>query len=125
MKALCLSLLIVTTLGASAALLESPQTGGLQVQSLSSLSFGPEGLLLVAEPASASVVAIQTGDAGPKTERLAKPVADIGAQIAAGLGAKKEDITIKDLAVNPASGRIYLGVQRRPDHLARTRTRKG
>jgi hypothetical protein len=116
MKALCLSILIVSTLGASAALLESPQKGGLKIQSLSSLSFGPEGLLLVAEPASASVVAIQTGDAGPKKERLAKPVADIGAQIAAGLGAKKEDITIKDLAVNPASGRIYLGVQRRPDN---------
>ena len=116
MKALCFSLLIVSTFGASAALLESPQKGGLQIQSLSSLSFGPEGLLLVAEPASASVVAVQTGDAGPKNERLARPVADIGAQIAAGLGASKEDITIKDLAVNPASGRIYLGVQRRPDN---------
>jgi hypothetical protein len=116
MKALCLSLLFASTLGASAAaLLDSPQKGGLQIQSLSSLSFGPEGLLLVAEPATASVVAIQTGDTGKK-ERLEKPVADIGAQIAAGLGAKKEDVTVKDLAVNPASGRIYLGVQRRPDN---------
>ena len=116
MKALCLSVLIVTTVGASAALLESPQKGGLQIQSLSSLSFGPEGLLLVAEPATASVVAIQTADVGPQKEHLARPVDDVGAQIAAGLGAKKEDITIKDLAVNPASGRIYLGVQRRPDN---------
>lgn len=31
-------------------------------------------------------------------------------------GAKKEGITIKGLVVNPASGRIYLGVQRRPDN---------
>jgi len=116
MKALCLSIIFLATLSASASLLDSPQKGGLQIQSLSSLSFGPEGLLLVAEPATASVVAIQTGDAGLKNERLDKPVADIGAQIAAGLGAKKEDITIKDLAVNPASGRVYLGVLRRPDN---------
>lgn len=122
MKALCLSFVFATTLAASAApvaasaLIESPQTGGLKLASLSSLSFGPEGLLLVAEPGTASVLAIQTGDVGPKKEHLAKPVADIGAVIADGLGAEKEDITIKDLAVNPASERIYLAVQRRPDN---------
>lgn len=116
MKALCLSFLFAATLAASAALIESPQTGGLKIGSLSSLSFGPEGLLLVAEPATASVLAIQTGDVGPKKARLEKPVADVGAVIADGLGAKKEDISVKDLAVNPASGRIYLAVQRRPDN---------
>ncbi|HBJ84432.1 MAG TPA: hypothetical protein DDZ88_11295 [Verrucomicrobiales bacterium] len=118
MKPLCLTLFLAATLGASAALIESPQKGGLQIKSLSSLSFGPEGLLLVAESASASIVAIQTGDVGPAQARLEKPVADIGAVIADGLGAKKEDITVLDLAVNPASGRIYLAVQRRPDNAA-------
>lgn len=116
MKAICLILLFAVTSGAFAALLESPQKGGLKIASLSSLSFGPEGLLLVAEPGTASVLAIQTGDTGAKKERPEKTVADIGAVIADGLGAKKEDITIKDMAVNPASGRVYLGVQRRPDN---------
>jgi hypothetical protein len=88
----------------------------LELKSLSSLSFGPGGLLLVAEPGSASVVAIQTGDVGPEKKVLDKPVTDISSVIAGGLGVKKEDITIKDLAVNPASGRIYLAVQRRPDN---------
>ena len=59
------ALLLTTSFGTAAALLDSPQKGGLQIKSLSSLSFGPEGLLLVAEPATASVVAIQTGDVGP------------------------------------------------------------
>lgn len=122
MKAHCLSFVFAASLSVSAApvaasaLLESPQTGGLKLASLSSISFGPEGLLLVAEPGTASVLAIQTGDFGPKKEHLDKPVADIGAVIADGLGARKEDVSVKDLAVNPASGRIYLAVQRRPDN---------
>ena len=98
------------------SLLESPQKGGLELKSLSSISFGPGGLLLVAEPGTASVVAIETLDMGPMAPSLAKPVTDIGSVIAGGLGAKVEDITIKDLAANPASGRIYLAVQRRPDN---------
>lgn len=108
--------LFASALGASAALLDSPQKGGLELKSLSALSFGPGGLLLVAEPATASVLAIETGDTGPAKTRLEKPVSDIGGVVAGGLGAKKEDITVKDLAVNPASGRIYLAVQRRPDN---------
>lgn len=123
MKAICLSFVLTAVLAASAApvavsptLIESPQTGGLELKSLSSISFGPGGLLLVAEPGTASVVAIQTGDSGPEKKVLGKPVTDIGAAIADGLGAKKEDITIKDMAANPASGRVYLAVQRRPDN---------
>lgn len=60
----------------------------MQIQSLNSLSFGPEGLLLVAELATTSAVAIQTGDVGPAKERLVKPVAAVGSQIAAGLKVK-------------------------------------
>jgi len=121
MKTMFLAALAVTTLAAapvavSPSLIESPQTGGLEFKTLSSISFGPNGLLLVAEPGTASVVAIQTGDVGPDVKVLEKPVADIGSVIAGGLGAKKEDITIKDLAANLASGRIYLAVQRRPDN---------
>ena len=122
MKAICLSFVFAATLAASAApvaasrLIESPLTGGLKLQSLSSISFGPEGLLLVAEPGTASILAIQTGDTAATKAVLKKTVADVGGAIADGLGAKKEDITVKDLAVNPASGRIYLAVQRRPDN---------
>ena len=54
-----IGLLFLTVAGASAALIESPQKGGLKISSLSALSFGPEGLLLVAEPGTASVLAIQ------------------------------------------------------------------
>lgn len=99
----------------AADLLEDAQKGGLEIRSISSLSFAKDGVLLLAEPATASVVAVRTGDLGPFT-KLAKPVADVTGTVAAGLGTTAENITIKDLAVNPASGRIYLSVQRKPDN---------
>lgn len=99
----------------AAALLESPQTGDPGIKGISSISFGKDGLLLVADQTNASIVAIQTKDTGPVV-KLAKPVADIASLIAGGLGAKAEDITVADMAVNPASGKVYLAVQRKPDN---------
>lgn len=101
-------------IAANANYLKNPQTGGLKLASVSSLSFGPSGLLVVAEPGSGSVVGIQTGDAGPM--KKPKKVEDIGAVVAAGLGTTAENITIKDMAVNPASGRVYLAISRKPDN---------
>ena len=106
---------VVTSNAASADLLENVQKGGLEIKSVSALSFAPNGILLAAEPGTASVVAIRTGDTGPFA-KLAKPVADVAGSVAAGLGTTAENISIKDLAVNPASGRIYLSVQRKPDN---------
>ena len=114
--ALAATTLVAAPVAVSPSLIDSPQIGGLEFKSLSSLSFGPDGFLLVAEPGTASIVVIQTGDVGPEKKVLEKPVADIGSVIASGLGARREDITIKDLAANPASGRLYLAVQRRPDN---------
>lgn len=94
--------------------LDSPQQGGLAIKSVSSLSFGKDGVLLVAEPSSSSVIAVQTADGAAAGKLAAVP--DIGAVIAAGLGTTADNITIKDMAVNPASGRVYLAVQRRPDN---------
>ncbi len=100
---------------ASAHYLKQAQTGGLTIASVSSLAFGPGGLLLVAEPGTGSVVAVETGDvaAGGK---LKSKVENIGAVVAAGLGTTAENITITDLAVNPASGATYLAVMRKPDN---------
>ena len=90
MKITLITLLLASALHAapvavSPSLIDSPQTGGLEFKSLSALSFGPGGLLLVAEPGSASIVAIQTGDVGPEVKALASPVSDIGSVIAGGL----------------------------------------
>jgi hypothetical protein len=99
----------------AASVLESPQKGDPGIKAISSISFGQGGLLLVADPSSASVYAIQTEDTGPAA-KLQAAVADVATVIAGGLGTTAENITIKDMAVNPASGKVYLAVQRRPDN---------
>jgi hypothetical protein len=70
------------TIPLSAALLDSPQSGGLKLKSISSISFGKDGMLLVADPISQSVIAIETKETGAKTKPGA--VADIAATIAGG-----------------------------------------
>lgn len=104
-------------LGANPNYLKNPQTGGLQFKSISALGFGPEGLLLVAEPSTGSVIGIQTGDVGP-VAKLRSKIDDIGTIVAQGLGTTSDNILIRDLAVNPSSGRVYLAVSRKPDNAA-------
>jgi hypothetical protein len=109
-------LVLSATVSALAAnsLLEAPQTGGLSIRSISGLTFAKEGVLLVADPSSQSVIAIDTKDTGPLA--LPPKVADVTGTIAPGLGTTAENLLIKDMAVNPASGKVYLAAQRRPDN---------
>ncbi|MEQ8787219.1 MAG: hypothetical protein RIC55_13015 [Pirellulaceae bacterium] len=93
----------------STGLLANAQTGQPLLKSISRITFGPRGLLLLADSRAASIVAIETGDVKPG-ETLANPIDDVDRKVAAALGS--EDAKIVDVAVNPASGRIYLAVQR-------------
>ncbi len=110
-----LALLAVASLAVAAAPLQDARKGGLTFRNVSALGFGPDGLLLVADYGQAAVLAIDTGDTGPFL-KLAAPVADLGSVVAGGLGTTADNLNFIDLAVNPASGKIYLAVQRRPDN---------
>lgn len=94
---------------ASERFFKDAQKSGLVLSSASSLAFGPEGLLLVAEPRTAAIVAIDTGDTGP-VKRLAKRVENVSALIAATLSAPVASVQIADMAVNPASGKVYFSI---------------
>ncbi|MDB6119795.1 MAG: hypothetical protein JWO08_3576 [Verrucomicrobiaceae bacterium] len=63
------------------------------------------------------MVAIQTGDKGA-VQKLKHKVDNLPSVIAAGLGTAAENVVIADLAVNPATGRIYLSVSRKPEGAA-------
>ena len=91
---------------ADSAVLKNLQTGNPGIKSIGRLSFGPDGVLLVAD--TASVVAIQTGDTGP-VKKLAKPIKKVDKLIAGAMG--KTSISIADMTVNPQSGRIYISVK--------------
>lgn len=95
----------------AAALLKNAQHGDPKLTSAGAMNFGPNGLLLIAEPRSAGILAVDTGDTGP-VQKLKHRVDDVANLVAAKLGAPAGGAKIVDLAVNPASGRIYLSVLR-------------
>ncbi|MBI3207822.1 MAG: hypothetical protein HYZ37_02850 [Candidatus Solibacter usitatus] len=108
---LCLGLLALICAPAVAAnLTTSLKPGTAEIKSASSLAFGPDGVLFVADHKEASVFALDTGDT-----KAGKPAADvqgINEKIAAFLGTAADQILINDMAVNPASKKVYFSVSR-------------
>lgn len=101
----------IASAGSASSLLKDAQTGGLELKSAGKIAFGPDGLLLVSDPRDAAVVAIDTGDTGPR-EKLSVRLDDIVATLAE--AAKSEKVNIVDMAVNPASGKVWFSVSAQP-----------
>jgi len=87
------------------------QSGTPDLKSIGPLAFGPEGILLVADPQGAAIFAIDTGDRTPGTAGPFK-LQSVDEKIASMLGTEAKQIIINDLAVNPVSGKAYLSVSR-------------
>ena len=87
------------------------QKFGAEVKSISSLSFGPDGILFVGDSKSATVFALNTKDI--KQAKKASPIEikNIDQKIASSLGTQAANITITDMAVNPLSKKLYIAVQ--------------
>ncbi|MEW6305099.1 MAG: hypothetical protein AB1705_16615 [Verrucomicrobiota bacterium] len=100
--------------GSARDFFKNAQQGNPDLKSAGRISFGPHGLLLVADTRAASVVAIDTSDVGP-VAKLKKRIDNVDALLAASLGAPANGIQITDLAVNPASGKIYFSILRQAD----------
>jgi hypothetical protein len=82
------------------------------MKSAGPLAFGPEGTLFVGDAVGGAVFAIETGDAKGDPEKAKHDVDGLDLKVAAALGVKASDLRIADLAVNPASGTVYLSVMR-------------
>lgn len=87
------------------------KAGKVELQSAGPITFGPDGLLFVGDPKAAKVVAIATGD---NKSGAVEPVNIEGLTeaLAGKLGVQAKDVQINDLAVNPASRKVYLSVSR-------------
>jgi hypothetical protein len=96
----------------AADLTEGMKKGNPQIQSAGALAFGPQGILFVGDPRGAAVFAIATGDTPEKPETGTLRVKGIDTKIADLLGTEAKQIQIRDLVVNPASGKAYLSVAR-------------
>lgn len=88
----------------------APTVGNPKIQSIDSIGFAPNGVLLVGDGRGGQVVAIHTGDVKPAESKIG--IADLGKQVGARLGTDAKGIEILKLAVNPASGRVYLAVRK-------------
>lgn len=88
------------------------QKGTPELKSAGILTFGPDGLLFVADTQGAAIYAIATGDKTPAPAHSHLKVAKIDESIAAALGTTSKAMKINDLAINPASGNAYLSVSR-------------
>src|SRR5438874_3490385 len=87
---------------ASTASAAEVTSGNPKLQSIESISFGPDGLLLIGDGRGAQVVAVQTGDVKPlHWGKL--DISDFKGQVGGLLGTDAKGIEILKLAVNPAS----------------------
>lgn len=82
------------------------------LKSVGPLTFGPDGILFVADNVRATIFAIDVGDAETANETRAIDVEKLDTRLAAYLGCSREDVSIRDMAVHPSSEKVYLSVMR-------------
>jgi hypothetical protein len=87
-----------------------PGTVGLR--SAGPITFGPEGILFLADNAAATVFAVDVADPGPAAGADPFDLEDVDTRIGSFLGCEAGDVTIRDLAVHPVSHNVYVSVQR-------------
>jgi hypothetical protein len=85
-------------------------TGTPEIKSISSLAFGPDGILFIGDSKSAAVIAIDTKDKTAAEKATAVEIKNIDQKIASALGTDVKNIRIQDMVVNPLSKKIYIAV---------------
>lgn len=94
----------------------APQ-GGLQegtpdIKFAGPMTFGPNGILFVADTQQAAIYALDTGDKSGDPSGVKLAVDGIRKSLSGMLGAMPNEILVNDMTVNPASGNVYLSVSR-------------
>jgi hypothetical protein len=86
------------------------QVGTPALSSAGAITFGPEGILFVADSAAATIFAIQVGDDATSAEPV--EVVALDTRVGSLLGVAREDVRIAGMAVHPGSQAVYLSVAR-------------
>jgi hypothetical protein len=85
--------------------------GQPDIKSLGPIAFGPPGVLFVADPAGAKIFALGVG-AGRAAKAQPIDIDKLDSRLAAFLGASRDDISVRDVAVQPGSNTVFLSVMR-------------
>src|SRR3984957_1829506 len=86
--------------------------GTVDLRSAGPITFGPAGILFLADNGAATVYAVDVADPGPAGGAEPFDLADVDAHVGSFLGAEPGDVVIKDMAVHPLSHNVCLSVQR-------------
>jgi hypothetical protein len=88
------------------------RAGTADLRSAGPITFGPAGILFLADNAAAKVFAVDVGDQGPASDAEPFDLENIDGRVGSFLGCEPGDIVIKDMAVHPLSHNVYLSVRR-------------
>jgi len=88
------------------------RAGTADVQSAGPITFGPAGILFLADNISAKVFAVDVADPGPEAGSEPFDLENVDVRVGSFLGCEGDDVVIRDMAVHPVSHNVYLSVQR-------------
>jgi hypothetical protein len=88
------------------------KVGTADVRSSGPITFGPAGILFLADNASAKVFAVDVADPGAAAGAEPFVLENVDVRLASYLGCDVADVAIRDMAVHPTSHNVYLSVQR-------------
>lgn len=108
----CVVLALTVVSAAWADLTDSLRGVGMDIKQAGPLAFAADGVLFIGDAQQGAIFAVATGDTKGDASKARIDVKGIDQQVAAMLGTTPADILINDVAVNPASGNVYLSVSR-------------
>ena len=84
--------------------------GDPAIESINTMSFGPEGILFIGDSKNAAIYALDTQDKARKEKGGEIRIEQFDEKIATTLGTTVDDIKITDMAVNPISKMPYFSI---------------
>jgi hypothetical protein len=109
----CITLVLGSAIGYATDPIPNPYglaPGKPEIKSVGAMTFGPDGILFVADTKGASVFAFDVKDNVKDTVSTAIEVKNIDKTLSSFLGIASEDLTIHDMVVHPNSQAVYLTV---------------
>jgi hypothetical protein len=88
------------------------RAGRADLRSAGPITFGPAGILFLADNVSAKLFAVDVADPGPAGGSEPFDLENVDARVGSFLGCEPSDVVIKDMAAHALSHNVYLSVQR-------------
>jgi hypothetical protein len=82
------------------------------ITSAGPITFGPAGILFLADNGAAKIFAVDVSDPGSEAGAEPFDMENVDSAVASLLGCEATDLTLRDMAVHPTSHNVYLSVQR-------------